>query len=189
MCQEPPCVCGRLELLVLVLPPELEYWLSLDPKKIEKLPRGPVLYPKDLIQRLRERHAEEKSLSSYSILNEDTTLSNAMIYRFGSHVKALEAAGFDATEMRNKAPGFTQAEKNRTIKRAREIARMTGDKRYQAVKAFRKKYRRIFRAYNNWIKFSIAAGIPCEKLSPLRYPTKEEIEEKNPEISTGRTTT
>lgn len=150
--------------------------LGLSPDRIRKRVTSEQNSPEGIAQRLRDLHAAGQDLSSEVMRTEKnlTNLYTSATNAFGSYAAALAAAGLDPAEHITSAR--YQREYEAFITQALQLNRLIGRPRWEHLMHLRKYHARFIpgRFKNSWKRLADELGMPHEKVSVIRYPTKED---------------
>lgn len=80
--------------------------IGLDPAAERMSARGRRWTRQEVIAALQRRHAQGKEINYGALENQESSLLSATTRMFGSHDKALRAAGFDPAKIRTKSPVY-----------------------------------------------------------------------------------
>lgn len=150
--------------------------LGLSVEAVRRTPPGRSLSEKEIAKRLRERRDKGLPLNDTSVAKDDLQLYNAMRRRFGSHRRALRAAGIDPHEVQRKVARYSVQEQRLLIAEVRRVSKLKGPERHRAVMQLHKDFERIALAcFGSWRKVAESAGVPSKRLLEYRFPDRESV--------------
>lgn len=139
--------------------------IGISPDKYRQSAPGISLSPEEVIEGLKDRMQKGLPLNERSLVQSDLRLINAARRRFGSYVRALEAADIDPQTVYLRKQ-FSDDDFNKIIKTGHKINRLTGDARLNALKKLDKQYRAaIYSRYESWRTFATKLGFDPVKFS------------------------
>ena len=150
--------------------------LGLSPKDIRLHTSSEELTPDRITERLRELYSAGQDLSRTAMRTRKDH-ANLCIYAakvFGSYQAALEAAGIDAAELLPTAR--YEREYDAFLVEVRKLRQLVGRPRWEKVVWLRENYWRFVatRFGDSWNQLADELRMPREKVSPYRYPTRED---------------
>lgn len=167
----------------------LKYWNSWDnalenaglsPQDIRQCERSIHLARSDVVRFLKERQKAGLQVNFAAVRKQSLPLMNAAIRKFGSHRKALKAAGINPDKVRQRRRPYTKSDRRKLLQQIRDVAASPEAIRRRRIRSMRAAYRNAMAKlfYMSWAAAAKAAGVPYRAIHPVdhrKLATRKEI--------------
>jgi len=135
--------------------------IGLNPAEIRLVDPKKPLTKTMVINRIRQRQRAGLAVNNAAVQKDDLRLWNAARRKFGSHSRALQAAGISPASVRKYRRPYTETDRQAMLKAVRAAAGKSGVEHDQAVIELRQKYQYVaVRFYRGrWAEIAKAAGV------------------------------
>ncbi|MFN2507429.1 MAG: hypothetical protein ABR589_01500 [Chthoniobacterales bacterium] len=150
--------------------------IGLDPQQIRLAKPSEHLSAADVMARLKKRRNAGLALNSAGVFADDSPLASAAQRHFGSHTRALRAAGINPADVVKVKRHATQRI-TALFAEARRVARLRGDANRKAWLRFKKKYSALAeqKRFGGWTGIAAQAGVPLERLRWERFRHRADV--------------